>query len=61
MIGAPVHTHKFNPKKKRCFSCMGKGEYQIKISNGKSLGPYKCQTCKGTGKIKKPKDERASS
>ena len=53
MIGAPVHTHKPNPKKKRCFSCMGKGEYQIKISNGKSLGPYKCQTCKGRGQTDK--------
>ena len=53
MITAPIHTHKPDHKHRRCYGCMGKGEVTIKLSTGSTLGPYKCETCKGKGKIKK--------
>lgn len=52
-IGAPIHTRKPERNEKTCYGCMGKGEYKINLSTGKYLGPYKCETCKGTGKLKK--------
>lgn len=52
-IGAPIHTRKPESNEKTCYGCMGKGEYKINLSTGKCLGPYKCETCKGAGKLKK--------
>ena len=41
-------------KEKACFGCNGKGEYVLKLKYSKSpdIGPFKCDICKGTGKIK---------